>query len=150
MIHISYPPTQGPLCLPWGASSRVCFHCAIQNKWEPQMRTGHLRNLNHEVRKKNTKNTHIIVCCSLCLCSLHDHFGCVGMVVCVSLQEKRVKSIVFILRTCCILNMNTIYFGTISFWSCLSKQIKCNDIQNINTLIQRQQNGIGSHVFIHL
>ncbi len=56
MIHISYPPTQGPLFLPWGASSRVCFHCAIQNKWKLQMRTGHLRNWNHEVHKKNTKN----------------------------------------------------------------------------------------------
>lgn len=33
------------------------------------------------------------------------------------------------------------YFGTIRFWSCLSKQINSHDIQNINTLMS-EQNGI--------
>lgn len=123
-------PTQGPLCLPWGASSSVCFHCAIQNKWEPQMRTGHLRNWNHEVCKKNTKKHSyhrllLIMCVSLAVWGWW----------CVFRTMKWVRSIVFILSTCCILHKNTIYFSTISFWSCLSKQIKCHDIQNINTMI---------------
>lgn len=81
--------------------------------------------------RKTLRNTLIIVCCSLCvslwLCG--DGWWCVFRTM------KWLRSIVFILRTCCILHKNTIYFGTISFWSCLSKQIKCLDIQNIKTLI---------------
>lgn len=77
------------------------------------MRTGHLRNLNHEVRKKNAKNPHIIVCCSLRVCSLHDLWLCGDwMAVCVSHQEKLARSIVFILRTCCILHKTPMHV----FW----------------------------------
>lgn len=144
MIHISYPPTQGPLCLPWGASSRVCFHCAIQNKWKPQMRTGHLRNWNHEVHKKNTKNTHIIVCCSLRVCV------CVPLMISLAVWWRR-----------CVFHTKRNRWGKLclysellvssirpqfilaqfTFWSCLSEQIKT---MTYKMSIRWQQNIIGS------
>ncbi len=104
-------PTQGPLCLPRGAPSRVCFHCTIQNKWKPQMRNGHLRNWNHEVHKKNTKNTHIIVCCSLCVCVPFMISLAVWRWWCVFHAKRNRRG-----RLClysCILHETTVYFVTI-------------------------------------
>lgn len=107
------------------------------------MRTGHLRNLNHEVRKKNAKNPHIIFCCSLRVCSLHDLWLCGDwMAVCVSHQENwRGQLCLYLELVVSSIRPPYMYFGTIRFWSCLSKQINSHDIQNINTLMS-EQNGI--------
>lgn len=136
MIHIAYPPTQGPLCLPWGASSRVCFHCAIQNKWKLQMRTGHSRNWNHEVHKKNTKNTHIIVCCSLCVCVLPSWslWLCGDGGVCFTPRNRWGKLCLY--SGLLVSSMRPQFIlAQFSFWSCLSKQIKSHNLQNVNMLM---------------